>query len=219
MANRPALCALVPLLASAPSWAQFSDIDPGNKHSWGENIGWMNWRDAGSPPASQGVRIHGTFLSGSIWCENVGYIRVGDATPANGVSYANVNGTDYGVNLDPGTGTLSGLGWGENIGWVNFAGGLAATPARPARISPSTGHFSGFAWAPNVGWISLGNADFHVGRVCTADYNGDTSVDDFDFFDFLNDFFFNRPAADFNGDTSIDDFDYFDFLNAFFGGC
>ncbi|MBL8764800.1 MAG: hypothetical protein JNM07_11075 [Phycisphaerae bacterium] len=54
---------------------------------------------------------------------------------------------------------------------------------------------------------------------CRADYNGDTSVDDFDYFDFLNDFFSMAAAADYNGDTSVDDFDYFDFLNDFFWGC
>ncbi|MBL8764215.1 MAG: hypothetical protein JNM07_08090 [Phycisphaerae bacterium] len=50
---------------------------------------------------------------------------------------------------------------------------------------------------------------------CPADFNGDTSVDDFDLFDFLNAFNANNPSADFNGDTSVDDFDLFDFLNAF----
>ncbi|MBL8765348.1 MAG: hypothetical protein JNM07_13885 [Phycisphaerae bacterium] len=54
---------------------------------------------------------------------------------------------------------------------------------------------------------------------CAADFNGDTSADDFDFYDFLNTFFANSAAADFNGDTSVDDFDYFDFLNAFGAGC
>ncbi|MBL8765316.1 MAG: hypothetical protein JNM07_13715 [Phycisphaerae bacterium] len=54
---------------------------------------------------------------------------------------------------------------------------------------------------------------------CPADFNGDTSVDDFDFFDFLNAFNANNASADFNGDTAVDDFDYFDFLNALFGGC
>ncbi|MBL8762710.1 MAG: hypothetical protein JNM07_00385 [Phycisphaerae bacterium] len=52
---------------------------------------------------------------------------------------------------------------------------------------------------------------------CAGDWNGDTSVDDFDFFDFLNDF--NNNNADFNGDTSTDDFDFFDFMNAFNTPC
>ncbi|MBL8763843.1 MAG: hypothetical protein JNM07_06200 [Phycisphaerae bacterium] len=58
---------------------------------------------------------------------------------------------------------------------------------------------------------------FLSGAACPADFNGDGSVDDFDYFDFLNGLF--AATADFNGDTSVDDFDYFDFLNAFFGGC
>ncbi|MBL8764060.1 MAG: hypothetical protein JNM07_07310 [Phycisphaerae bacterium] len=54
---------------------------------------------------------------------------------------------------------------------------------------------------------------------CPADFNADGSVDDFDYFDFLNALNSVSPAADFNGDTSVDDFDYFDFLNAFNTPC
>ncbi|MBL8765027.1 MAG: S8 family serine peptidase [Phycisphaerae bacterium] len=58
-----------------------------------------------------------------------------------------------------------------------------------------------------------------LATLCPGDYNGDTSVDDFDFFEYLNDFNANDLRADFNGDTSVDDFDYFEFLNAFFTPC
>ncbi|MBL8763383.1 MAG: hypothetical protein JNM07_03845 [Phycisphaerae bacterium] len=58
-----------------------------------------------------------------------------------------------------------------------------------------------------------------TGGLCPGDYNADTSVDDFDFFDFLNDFNANNSAADVNGDTSVDDFDFFDFMNAFNTPC
>jgi hypothetical protein len=58
---------------------------------------------------------------------------------------------------------------------------------------------------------------YHADAGCPGDWNGDTSVDDFDFFDFLNDF--NNNNADFNGDTSTDDFDFFDFMNAFNTPC
>ncbi|MBL8765028.1 MAG: CHRD domain-containing protein [Phycisphaerae bacterium] len=54
---------------------------------------------------------------------------------------------------------------------------------------------------------------------CPGDYNNDGSVDDFDFFDFLNDFNTSNPRADFNNDGSVDDFDFFDFLNAFTVRC
>ncbi|MBL8765350.1 MAG: hypothetical protein JNM07_13895 [Phycisphaerae bacterium] len=71
------------------------------------------------------------------------------------------------------------------------------------------------AWAASYDYL----LDVPGPGSCAADFNGDTSVDDFDYFDFLNAFFADSMAADFNGDTGVDDFDYFDFLNAFFGGC
>src|SRR5262245_42692796 len=110
---------MIPILsvaAAAPVLAQ-SDIDPVHKNAWGENIGWTNWRDSGNPPGQQGVQVHETFLSGLVWAENVGWIDLGDSSPANGIQYANTNGTDFGVNRDEVTSQLSGLAWGENIGW------------------------------------------------------------------------------------------------------
>lgn len=54
---------------------------------------------------------------------------------------------------------------------------------------------------------------------CFADFNGDTTVDFFDYLDFVAAFSSNDPGADFNGDTSIDFFDYLDFVAAFSNGC
>src|SRR5262245_34689944 len=76
------------------------EIDPAHQYSWGENIGWMNWRDAGDPPGSQGVRVHASFLSGFIWSEAAGWFNVGSG-PAGGVHYANLDGSDFGVNIEP----------------------------------------------------------------------------------------------------------------------
>src|SRR5262245_343246 len=118
---------------AAPTLAQSSNVSPDHMYSWGENVGFMNWYSAGSPQGSQGVVIQSTYLAGYIWCENVGWINVGDGTPANGFTYANATGADFGVNVDA-AGNLTGLAWGENIGWVNFAGGAMASPAQPARI-------------------------------------------------------------------------------------
>jgi len=103
-----------------------------NKHAWGENIGWTNWRDANA--ALQGVQVGPFVMSGFIWGENVGWITVG---------------------------FLHGFAWGENIGWINFDGGAMATPPQPARVLcadppglPRT-RLTGFAWGENVGWINL----------------------------------------------------------------
>jgi hypothetical protein len=143
-----------------------SNIDPANKFAWGENIGWTNWRDAGG--AAQGVNVGATFLWGFIWGENVGFINVGDGTPANGVSYANINGTDFGVNGSSGSGNLSGLAWGENIGWVNFSGGALASPPNPARFDAAAGRLRGFAWGENIGWINLDDAVHFVGVIAAV---------------------------------------------------
>ncbi len=56
-------------------------------------------------------------------------------------------------------------------------------------------------------------------RVCTSDFNCDTTVDFFDYLDFVSAFASNEPAADFNADTVIDFFDYLDFVAAFSTGC
>ena len=54
---------------------------------------------------------------------------------------------------------------------------------------------------------------------CSADFNGDGSVDFFDYLDFVDAFSNADPAADFNADGVIDFFDYLDFVDAFSIGC
>jgi hypothetical protein len=54
---------------------------------------------------------------------------------------------------------------------------------------------------------------------CGADFNGDSTANSQDFFDFLNAFFSQDPASDFNLDAVINSQDFFDFLTAFFAGC
>ncbi len=210
--NRATACSFV-LLAALPSVALAqSNVAPAHKFSWGENIGWMNWHDAGSPVGAQGAHIGSSFLSGFIWCENVGSINLGDGTPANGVSYANTTGADFGVNQDS-VGNLTGLAWGENIGWINFSGGAMATPARPARLDKSTGRLRGYAWAENVGWINLDDAVdfvFITGQCGSADFNCDgdlgTDSDIAAFFACLSGSCPPPPctsSADFNGDGDL----------------
>ncbi len=163
---------ILPLAALAlglVGWASIanaqSNIDPTNKHAWGENVGWTNWRDADS--TAQGVVVGSTFMGGFIWAENIGWINVGDGSPANGVNYANIDGTDFGVNIDSG-GDLRGLAWGENIGWINFDGGAMATPPQPARIecpNPPTeplSRLTGYVWGENVGWLNLDDTTHYV---------------------------------------------------------
>ena len=214
--------ALVLSALATPALAQ-SNISPSHKFCWSENCGFIDWRDGGSPAASQGVRLNATYLAGFAWGENIGWINFGDGTPGAGASYANpTSGTvvgvpDFGVNRDPGTGELTGFAWGENVGWINFRGGTAATPGNPARYDAAAHRFRGFAWGENIGWINLDDATVFVGD-CPADYNGDGTLSVSDIFDFLAGWFTGDVRADFNG-AGLGVADIFDFLAAWFAGC
>lgn len=203
-------------LLASHSLAQ-TGISLTDKWSWGENIGWMNWRDAGD--GSQGVVREGDFLGGYIWSENVGWISLGDGSPANGSSYGNIEGADCGVNIEPATGHLFGYAWGENIGWINFSGGALANPPQPARIDLSSARLRGFAWAENIGWINLDDDVHFVAFECRADLNSDGVLNFFDVQQFLGLFSAHDPRADFNGDGAFDFFDVQSFLQAFSVGC
>lgn len=126
-----------------------SNIHAVQKHGWGENIGWTNWRDANS--TIDGVVVGEAFLSGYIWCENVGWLDVGDG---NG-PYGNNDDTDFGVNIVP-NGDLNGYGWGENIGWINFD--TSGVDPDQARFDQTVGRFRGYVWGENIGWINLDHA-------------------------------------------------------------
>jgi hypothetical protein len=188
-----------------------SNIDSVNKWAWGENVGWLNWRDANG--GTQGVEVLNDHLEGFIWAENVGWINVGNG----GGPYANTDNTNFGVNIDPATGNLSGFAWGENIGWVNFEGGALASPAQPAQLDFANNRFRGFAWGENIGWINLDDPINFVevlDNACLFDFNGDGQVDGADFGTFgaafgsmTGDPNYN-PQADADGNGSIDGADF-----------
>jgi hypothetical protein len=75
------------------------------------------------------------------------------------------------------------------------------------------------SWAEPVGGETEITVDYTGQLGCPADFNTDGAVNSQDFFDYLNQFFANNPAADFNADGTVNSQDFFDFLNAFFQGC
>lgn len=165
---RIATFALAALTAgvAAPLASGQTNVNPVDKFAWGENIGFLNFRDANG--TLDGVAVLENHLRGWVWAENVGWINVGNG----GGPYANTNNTNFGVNLDPATGNLSGFAWGENIGWINFntAPTLGAQGANFDRLA--NGRFRGFAWGENVGWINLDDATIFP-RACAFDFDGD----------------------------------------------
>lgn len=197
-----------------------TNLSPAHKMSWGENIGWMNWRDAGSPIGAQGVRVLPDYLGGFAWSETVGWVSLGDGTPANGFAYSNTSGADFGVNVLP-SGNLDGLAWGENIGWIDF--GTASTlgaHGQQARWDDNAQRFYGYAWGENVGWISLDDAEHFVGQGCgMADVNADGVLNLDDIALFADAFVAGDLLADMdaNGLLNLDDVAFF--AQAFLLGC
>ncbi|MBL8764488.1 MAG: hypothetical protein JNM07_09500 [Phycisphaerae bacterium] len=121
---------------------------------------------------------------------------------------------------DAGTITLTAAGGsGATLRWFSGAcGGVVAGTGNNLVLPSPTVTTTYYArWENSCGNSSC--VPVTVSVTPSSDYNGDTTVDDFDYFDFLNAFNANSPSADFNGDTTVDDFDLFDFLNAFAVNC
>lgn len=209
--------AFLALVLASPALAQ-SDIPDAHKFSWQENVGWMNWRDANA--TAQGVDIKGRFLAGYIWGENVGWIHVGDGSPTSGIRYANVDNTDYGVNIEQ-DGSLSGYAWGENVGWINFnTKPTLQAFNQHARVDDAALRFRGYAWGENIGWVNMDDAAHYVGMPCRADFAAPFgSLNVFDFLGFQTAFGNNAPEADMDRNGVLNVFDFLGYQTAFGLGC
>lgn len=127
--------------------ARAANIDPADKYAWSSHAGWQNY----SPPHGGATVVTNganSYLTGYVWTENAGWIKLGDGTGP----YANTGPADWGVNMDAG-GNLSGYAWSSHIGWVNFH----ATHGQ-VTVAAGTGRFDGYAWGENIGWIHFRNA-------------------------------------------------------------
>jgi hypothetical protein len=186
--------------------------------TWSENVGWSWWADNGP----SGMKIFDTFIGGWIWFENVGWVSLGDGTPGNNGKYANVNGTDFGVNRSNNN-LLTGFGWGENIGWINFSAGAMADPPNAARFDEANLRLRGYAWGENIGWLNLADAEHYIGVItvndCYADCDASGALDLFDFLCFVNAFNTEEDYADCDGNGGWDLFDFLCYVNAFNEGC
>jgi len=147
-------------------------INAVNRFAYGANVGWMDWRG----DVANGAIIGAFVCSGNIYAANIGWISLGDGTPANGIRYANNTGADSGVNHD-GAGNLTGYAYGANIGWLTFTNRASDGAAYSGpRVDLLTGRLSGFVWSANCGWISLSNQFAHV-QTDTMDCGPDSDGD------------------------------------------
>lgn len=156
--NRPAPIPLRTLAATCLSLLGFlapasaaTTINVTNHLAYGANIGWIDWRSH----AATGATLTDFICSGYLYSANVGWLHLGNGTPANGIQYQNNSATDFGVNVDS-SGNLRGSAYGANIGWIQFEASGAP------RVDLCTGRFSGACYSANCGWISLSNTVAHV---------------------------------------------------------
>ena len=144
-------------------------IDPAEPYAYAANAGWLSAYADGTNGAVVGY----SFCSGGLYGANIGWVTLGDGTPANGFSYGNADGADAGVNHD-GAGRLRGLAWSANAGWIAFED--VGNP----RVDLATGDLSGYAWGANLGWVSLGGVRTAVLRA-GADSDGDGIPDPWEY--------------------------------------
>lgn len=216
MDRRITLSCLAIALATPAVSAQ-SNVSAVNKFSWGENTGFMNWRDANG--MSQGVVVHGKFLAGYIWAENAGWIFLGNGSPTLCNCY--YTAVSAGVNIGT-QDVLTGFGWGENIGWVNFQ---TADPGRPAaqwaRYDRAARRLRGYAWGENVGWICLDDAAVFVSTtLCPADADANGLIEPADVAFFVNSWFCSLlngiDAGDFDNNGAVQPADVSLFVSTWF---
>ena len=122
-------------------------------YAWSENYGWIDYNPAGpyptSPSHSAQITPCTTQFSGWIKILSLGdegWVSLGD----------NGNGSvPYGVGLNPSNLNLTGYGWSEKLGWIDYNpqnGGVNTS----ANFTCGSGKYNvtGWAWSDVAGWIS-----------------------------------------------------------------
>jgi|KBSSwiStaDraftv2_1062776.scaffolds.fasta_scaffold124779_2 hypothetical protein len=161
------------LLCLAPLARAQTTINPVNRHAYGANVGWLDWRTDDANGAVVGDYICLRY----VYAANLGWVSLGSGVPANAARYQNNAATNFGVNHD-GLGNLRGYAYSATVGWINFED-LGAP-----KVDLLTGRLSGFIYGANVGWISLSNAVAYVQTDAIApgtDTDGDGIADAFEF--------------------------------------
>ena len=210
-------CILSAFVFYATAGNPTTDVREPDVYSWGENVGFLNFN--GVPNGMNTVqllpvRLNPTTLSGFVWAENIGWVNLGNGMLSDGNQYQNIDGTDFGVNIDPASGDLFGFAWGENVGWINFDTRTSlASFSQHARLNTNGMRLNGYAWGENIGWVNLDDEIVHIRFKCAVDFNNDNAIDFFDISLFLQ----NRFDLDNSG--VFDFFDISSFLSEFALGC
>jgi hypothetical protein len=167
--------------------------------------------EAGLPSLEQGTTLSGTF-----------YAKVALGPGGVGFYTLRILNRDGAIVASSGLGTMNDTAGG----YRQFSMGPLTVPAfGPA---PNDAFASMVEIVVSAGAFPESNVEAFIDdvsvigtlvSVCNADFNGDGTLDFFDYLDFVDAFSALAPAADYNGDSVIDFFDYLDFVDAFSMGC
>jgi hypothetical protein len=123
----------------------------------------------------------GDNIDGWAWSSNVGWISF------NCTNLGVCSQSDYGVNIDPGTGIFSGYAWADNVGWISFnVADLSGCPSAPceakvADIGSQTYPKEVSGWAKTLSsnsWMRLRGPSYGVQLESNGDFSGYSWEDD-----------------------------------------
>lgn len=109
-------------------------------YAWSENIGWVGFNPAdiaGCPNGSCTAQRIGNNLAG--WARITGIANAAAAGNSGGwqgwikLSGTAQDGSPYGISINPADGKLTGYGWSDELGWIDFS--RAFTDATPPTFS------------------------------------------------------------------------------------
>ncbi len=159
-----------------------------------ETVEWT-WEADVTGRSSSGYDINGFYVF-ILYDSNFGNVFTDSLASHNGVGNFESH-RSAGGKLDPGDYIIN-VAAGGNVGTYRLGGG------------PGTGTAHG---SLSNGLLTLGNG------ACSADLDGNGTLDLFDFLAFVNLFNAGDPAADCTKDGTFDLFDFLCFVNAFNTGC
>ena len=91
-----------------------------------------------APPMRNGAAVMVRGVRSRAAASSALTLRPGSGAPANGIRYQNNDGTDFGVNVLP-DGSLRGLAWGANIGWISLNTAFGFVQTDRLTVSDSDG--------------------------------------------------------------------------------
>lgn len=125
--------------------------------NWAPTCGGGGCTDLSHPKTDRTVTVTDTEITGDIFGEGVGWIRLDPNTDTNAYPPPAQCDNSIGVK-NTCSGELSGCAWGQNTGWVNFSPSFA-TGINDPKINTSTGKITGTIWSQNYGWIQLSSPE------------------------------------------------------------